>query len=230
MEDLYLWHGSSQIIEKPLYGAGSEFNDYGKGFYCTEHAGLAKEWACTEQKSGFANHYRLKGSDLRMLNLQDPEYTILHWLALLVTYRKFQPETAVAAQGIAYFREHFYVEVENFDLIRGYRADDSYFSFARAFVGNAISLRQLTKAMYLGELGKQVVVKSKKAFQQLIFLEYEDADRLIFYNRKRRRDEEARAAYKREAMNSDLDGLFMRDILREEIKEDDARLRPDILI
>lgn len=31
-------------------------------------------------------------------------------------------------------------------MIRGYRADDSYFSFATAFLNNTISLAQLEKA------------------------------------------------------------------------------------
>ncbi|MBR2627880.1 MAG: DUF3990 domain-containing protein, partial [Peptococcaceae bacterium] len=38
----------------------------------------------------------------------------------------------------------------------GYRADDSYFSFANAFLNNTLSLRQLEKAMMLGKHGEQV--------------------------------------------------------------------------
>ena len=42
----------------------------------------------------------------------------------------------------------------------GYRADDSYFSFASDFINGAISYRQLCNAMCLGKLGQQFVLKS----------------------------------------------------------------------
>ena len=54
---MILYHGSREIVEHPLYGMGSENNDYGQGFYCTESLELAKEWACPEIKDGFANPY-----------------------------------------------------------------------------------------------------------------------------------------------------------------------------
>jgi hypothetical protein len=36
-----LFHGSDHIIEKPVFGEGKSYNDYGRGFYCTEHVELA---------------------------------------------------------------------------------------------------------------------------------------------------------------------------------------------
>lgn len=51
---LTLYHGSSLIIERPQFGKGNPFNDYGLGFYCTETLELAKEWACSMEQDGFA--------------------------------------------------------------------------------------------------------------------------------------------------------------------------------
>ena len=65
----------------------------------------------------------------------------------------------------------FLPEYEDKDIIIGYRADDSYFAFANAFLNNTLSLAQLEKAMYLGKLGEQIVLKSKKAFHHLTFQE-----------------------------------------------------------
>ena len=64
MNKLIIYHGSSQIVQKPIFGAGKPYNDYGQGFYCTEHLELAKEWACNEERDGYANQYELdtKGS------------------------------------------------------------------------------------------------------------------------------------------------------------------------
>lgn len=227
MDSLILWHGSVKIIEKPLYGAGKNYNDYGPGFYCTEHEELAKEWACIEKKGGYANRYVINTSGLKILNLQDPSFTILHWLAVLSANRKFQPETAVAAQGLAYLQEYFQPDLNDYDLIRGYRADDSYFSFARAFVGNAISLEQLSRAMFLGKLGEQIVLHSREAFERIRFDGYEPADGSIYYLKRKQRDDAARAQYRQLAMQMDLEGIFMRDILREKLRPEDIVVRSE---
>ena len=92
---MVLYHGSSEIVGQPIFGQGKTYNDYGQGFYCTEHIELAKEWACTEGVDGYVNKYELNMDNLRVLNLSSGEYSILHWLALLVTYRKMRLSTPV---------------------------------------------------------------------------------------------------------------------------------------
>ena len=52
-------------------------------------------------------------------------------------------------------------------MIIGYRADDSYFSFANAFLNNTLSLEQLKEAMYLGKLGEQVITMFLCSMSQL---------------------------------------------------------------
>ena len=214
-----------EIIEKPIYGKGKAYNDYGKGFYCTENLELAKEWACTEGVDGYANQYEIETDNLRILNLSADEYTILHWLALLMTYRKLRLSTPVMKRGAEWLKEHFLVDIDDYDAIIGYRADDSYFSFARAFVNNEIPLGQLSHAMRLGKLGEQFVLKSPKAFESTKFVSYKSADNTVYYARRKVRDDEARAAFFAELEKEDIDGLYMRDIIREEVKADDPRLR-----
>ena len=225
MSKLILYHGSPEIIEKPVFGKGKINNDYGRGFYCTEHIDLAKEWACTEGKSGYANRYEIDTTGLSVLNLSSEDYTILNWLAILMYNRKGRLQTPIAKTGRNYLIENFLPDYKDYDMIVGYRADDSYFSFARSFVMNTISLKQLGNAMRLGKLGEQYVLKSKKAFEAILFVDYTIADNSIYYAKKKARDDEARAAYYKELGNDDLNGLFMRDIIREEIKPDDPRLR-----
>ncbi|MDY4592435.1 MAG: DUF3990 domain-containing protein [Eubacteriales bacterium] len=225
MGKLILYHGSSEIREHPELGKGKSYNDYGKGFYCTEHIELAKEWACSEGVDGYANRYEIETSGLSILNLSSPEYTILNWLALLMLHRKGRLSTSLAERGREYLIENFLPAFEDYDAIVGYRADDSYFSFARSFVLNEISLKQLGYAMRLGKLGEQFVLKSKKAFDAIKFIDYTVADNSIYYFKRKARDDEARAAYRKEIEKEDLDGIFMRDIIREAMKPDDSRLR-----
>ena len=225
MSEIILYHGSTQIIEEPLFGKGKSYNDYGLGFYCTEHIELAKEWSCTEGVDGFANKYKLDITGLNILNLSSEEYTILHWLALLMENRRFRVSTPVMRRGIQWLKTHFSVDISEYDLVIGYRADDSYFSFARAFVSNEISLSQLNYAMRLGKLGEQYVLKSAKAFNQIEFKSAELADNTIYYARRKTRDDEARNAFFAELEREDVNGIYMRDIIREEMKSDDIRLR-----
>jgi hypothetical protein len=225
MSNLILYHGSPDIIQKPIFGKGKAYNDYGRGFYCTEHIELAKEWACSENIDGYANKYEIDTSNLKILNLSAEGYTILNWLAILMYNRKARLSTPLAKRGKEYLVNNFLPEYKSYDAIIGYRADDSYFSFARSFVGNEISLKQLGYAMKLGKLGEQFVLKSQKAFDTIKFIEYEVADNTIYYAKRKARDDEARAAYLKELENEDLNGIFMRDIIREEMKPNDPRLR-----
>lgn len=225
MSKLILCHGSPEIIQKPVFGKGKSYNDYGQGFYCTEHLELAKEWACTENTDGYANIYEIDTDGLTILNLSSDEYTILHWLALLMEYRKFRISSPVMKRGAEWLKENFLIDLTPYDAVVGYRADDSYFSFARAFVNNEISLTQLSYAMRLGKLGEQFVLKSPTAFEKIQFVLYEMADNTEFYAKRKARDDEARAAFNAELEKDDLNGLYMRDIIREEVKPNDPRLR-----
>ena len=73
MSKLVIYHGSTNIIEKPIFGMGKEYNDYGQGFYCTENLELAKEWACGEEIDGYANKYEIETNGLKILNLSSSE-------------------------------------------------------------------------------------------------------------------------------------------------------------
>lgn len=225
MSKIILYHGSNERIEKPLFGKGKAHNDYGQGFYCTEHIELAKEWACNEGIDGFSNKYELELAGLKILNLSSEEYTILHWLTLLTENRRFRISTPIMRRGIQWLKEHFLINISEYDLIIGYRADDSYFSFARAFISNEISLSQLNYAMRLGKLGEQYVLKSEKAFERLSFISAELADNAIYYARRKMRDDEARNNFFNELEKEDVDGIYIRDIIKEEMTSDDVRLR-----
>ena len=225
MSKLIIYHGSPEIIQTPVFGKGKSYNDYGRGFYCTEHFELAKEWACTENTDGYANKYEIDTKGLAILNLSSDEYTILHWLALLMKYRKFRISTPVMKRGADWLKEYFLIDLTPYDAVIGYRADDSYFSFARAFINNEISLTQLAYSMRLGRLGEQFVLKSPMAFEKIKFVSYEFADNTEYYAKRKTRNEEAKTAFRAELERADLDGLFMRDIIREEVQPNDSRLR-----
>ena len=108
----------------------------------------------------------------------------------------------------------------------GYRADDSYFAFAQDFVNGTISYRQLVRAMYLGKLGQQFVLKSRTAFEQIRFLRAEVARRQEWYQRKATRDHLARREYFDVERNKRQRGdIYITQILDEEMGPNDSRLQ-----
>ena len=118
------------------------------------------------------------------------------------------------------------MDITEYDVIIGYRADDSYFSFAQDFVANVISLRQLDEAMHLGKLGEQIVLKSKKAFDRITFTDSIPAQKEEYFAKKMIRDKEARKAYRNSKRQSaDIHDIYMLDIMREGIINGDQRLQ-----
>lgn len=225
---MILYHGSPEIVEVPEYGKGSETNDYGRGFYCTQIPELAKEWACPTVKDGFSNKYELDISDLKVLYLNKDGYNILNWIAILLNNRTFPKRSPIARQASQYILNEFLPDTSGYDVIWGYRADDSYFSYAKDFLNNGISVSQLSQAMKLGELGEQIVLMSPKAFERIHFLGYEIADGSIYNPRRAERENRARRAYL-DTHGGDFsvskDDLFVRDIISEQVKNDDPCLR-----
>ena len=206
-----LYHGSEKIIEKSIYGQGEKYNDYGLGFYCTDSIDMAKEWGVKKGTDGYANCYELDCNGLDILNLNDDQYCILHWLAILLQNREFDIPSRPALEAKGYILDKFSIDYERYDSIIGYRT---------------ISFRQLNHAMYLGKLGQQFVLKSEKAFSQIKFCGYEIAVADEWYQKKMLRDKNARREYFDAERNRRQKGdIYIMQIIDEEMTSDDSRLR-----
>ena len=222
-KQLTIYHGSQIIIEVPIFGEGRKNNDFGLGFYCTESNDLAKEWAVSSLHDGFSNRYTLDTEYLNILNLNSPDYTILNWIAVLVEHRLFSIKAPVAKRAKQYLIDNFSINVNAYDLIIGYRADDSYFDYAEAFLNNTITVEQLSRAMRLGKLGEQIVIKSKFAFSKIKFKGFELAEKDTYYVLRKARDDAAGLNYS-SILEEETDGLYILDIMRGGITNDDPRI------
>ena len=223
---MIVYHGSDHIIEVPVYNGSKRANDYGYGFYTTEDLELAKEWSCSDGNDGFTNEYEVNLNGLNVFNLNDENYNILNWLAILVRYRTYWQRNSIAEDAKEYLQENFYVDLTPYDVIIGNRADDSYFSFAQDFITGVISLGKLSEAMRLGKLGEQIVFKSEKSFSHIKYINAYPAEAVEYYEKKMMRDREAQRAYRERKRTRDrINELFIIDIMRENIKNGDPRLR-----
>lgn len=221
-----IYHGSINKIQKPVFGQGKTYNDYGLGFYCTESYDMACEWSVGIDHDGQVNIYDLDLTSLKVLNLNDPKYCILHWLTFLIVNRKFDSKAPLAYEAKKYLIDNFLIKLDGIDIIIGYRADDKYFSYAQDFLNGTISIRQLKKAMQLGKLGEQIVLISKKSFNKLSYIDSRTVNRNDWYFKKENRINDANDEYFDAVRNKLLhDDLFIFDIIKEGISSNDERLR-----
>ena len=226
-KSITLYHGSDHIIPQPSLGKGKITNDYGQGFYCTAYYPLACEWAAkNDNTSSYVNEYQLDLTDLKVLDLSAPSYNTLHWITLLLENRSFPATSPLSLQAKEYLMEHFHLDVSKYDVIRGYRADDSYFSFAKDFINNTISVQHLAHAMKLGKLGIQYMLRTDKAFSHLQYVGTQEVDTITYHAKYLQRDLKARNDYNnsRTGMILHPDELYILDIIRGGVNDGDPRL------
>lgn len=222
---MLLYHGSDHVIKRPEFGAGKKHNDYGRGFYCTENIELAKEWAVPEDADGYVNKYSIDTSRLSILDINSEQYTMLHWLGILLKNRIFTLSTPLEREAKKYILDNFNISLDGIDIVKGYRADDSYFSYARDFISGVISYEQLSKALRLGMLGEQYCLVSQKVFTEIEYVGNEYVDSEEWYPRKMLRDMYARQGYRNMEKEEYRKGeLYITKIIDEEIKKDDLRI------
>ena len=197
--NITFFHGTKDSRMIPSFNYMNVNNDYGKGLYTTPDIELAKEWSYasyTKGNSGYVYTYSLNIKDLKILNFL--EYDSIYWLAELLTNRELNigDEHFALSDRLAIFLEKYKLYTLPYDIIVGYRADDSYFSYAEDFLNGTIYKHNLDNALKLGNLGVQIFIKSKEAFKKIKFINLEQVN--ISYRQKFiNRDRLARDEYRR---------------------------------
>lgn len=198
-----LYHGSPNKVVIPQYGCGDDKHDYGRGFYLTDDIELAKEWAVCrpDEKNGWVHKYELECDELKILDFK--EYDVLAWLAELMKHRDAADSKRyrmLAKKFIAKYGK----DTDEYDVIKGWRADASYFYIAKEFVRDNIDIDILEELLLLGGLGTQYCVKSERAYSRLheITGELLSVEYAEFNDRYNKLDVEARKNM-RDLVNSD---------------------------
>ena len=151
IKKILVYHGSDHIIQTPVYLGGRDDNDYGNGFYTTEYEDCAKSWAVLngDPSHSIVNKYELALDGLNVLNLAD--FGVLAWIAEVVSNRGTSQEaTEILGKRLV---EMYKVDTSLYDIIKGYRADDSYTQVIEAFLLNQINIVEVERLFYKGSLG-----------------------------------------------------------------------------
>lgn len=208
MGKIILYHGSPNIEVRPQFGLGEDKHDYGRGFYLTESLNLAKEWAVCRpnEKNGWVHKFELDTEGLQIFDFQGKD--VLCWLSELMKHREASDTRRYRVLSKK-FIEKYSVDVDDYDVIRGWRANASYFFIAKEFVRDNIDIDILEELLDLGGLGIQYCIKSEKAFAKLkivpdsiIPVDYKE-----FNTRYNERDSKARKAM-RDLVDSDSNKVW----------------------
>ena len=166
MGKIILYHGSPNKVVVPQFGFGEGKHDYGKGFYLIENIELAKEWAVCrpDETNGWVHKYELETDDLKILDFQ--EHDILSWLAELMKHRDASDSRRYKVLSKKFIDEYG-IDTSEYDVIKGWRANASYFYIAKEFVRDNIDIEILEELLSLGGLGIQYCIKSELAYSKL---------------------------------------------------------------
>jgi hypothetical protein len=86
-------------------------------------------------------------------------------------------------------------DLDSYDVIIGYRADDAYYAYLRDFIQNTISVETIIDAMKYGDLGVQYFLKTNKAIANLSFVQIIPVNAKHFYAKKNSRTSQAKDKY-----------------------------------
>ena len=172
MANIILYHGTPDKEIAPIYGGGNDKHDYGRGFYLTENLELAKEWAVCRpnEENGWVHKFELDCSELKILDFE--EKNILSWLAELMKHRDAADSRRYRMLA-AKFIGKYGIDTSGYDVIKGWRANASYFYIAKEFVRDNIDLDILEELLSLGGLGIQYCIKTERAYPKLVELKDE---------------------------------------------------------
>ena len=170
MGKIILYHGSPNKVVVPQFGFGEDKHDYGKGFYLTDNIELAKEWAVCrpDETNGWVHKYELETDDLKILDFQ--KHNILSWLAELMKHRDASDSRRYKVLSKKFIAEYG-IDTREYDVIKGWRANASYFYIAKEFVRDNIDIEILEELLSLGGLGIQYCIKSELAYSKLTEVE-----------------------------------------------------------
>ena len=175
-----IYHGCKTIIKKPIVKGSNSLNDYGPSFYLTTDLFAAKSWACRNDSLGVVNKYRIESrsfNNLKILDLTDKSiYSVLNWLAILMHFRELDSSFKRNNKLVLEWLSKYYMDVDQYDVVIGYRADDSYFRFPIRFISNDLAFEDLENVFISGHLGIQYAFMSKRAISLLKFVEAVDCE------------------------------------------------------
>lgn len=147
-----LYHGSNAVVEQPLHDKGRVDTDFGVGFYTSSELSMVEKWACRKQPA-IINEYRINTDELKIYKFNSDR----EWLDFVIGNRQMRT-----------MQDSNYAE---YDVLIGPTADDKLFSTIEQYENGYITAETACKVLDCMKVGEQVVLKTQKAINSLIFVQ-----------------------------------------------------------
>ena len=219
-----LYHGSSKIIKNPSLETGVTAKDFGVGFYVSENLEVSKEWACKLGQDGFVSAYSLETDGLNLMKLNSKAYNLMNWLAICCENRVLWTKNSLGEEAKRFIQTEYAVDTSEVDIIIGYRGDDSYSSCTRAFLNGEVSFQRYKSIMQQGKAGEQLVLKSQKALDALMYLGNDYVAAREAYQKKVNRDLSLLEKFQEFKPKKGQEEFYITDIMKGRVKNDDLCL------
>ncbi len=148
-----LFHAGYDVIKEPDVHHGRKNADFGQGFYTTDNKEFAMRWAREQKgKEVIVNHYELDESTLLVKELKRDK----EWFEYIFSNRRVKPDIYA-----------------DYDVIIGPIANDTIYETFGIITSGFLSDDEAMKLLMVGPCSYQIVLKSKKAADNLKFISSE---------------------------------------------------------
>lgn len=154
---MILYHGSTEIVEKPRIITSDKFLDFGYGFYTTTSKEQALRWAEIKKK-------RIK-SENSFLNIYEIDNTIFS--NSLLSILKFNTPSSEWLEFVIGNRRGSIRH--NYDVVRGPVANDTLYRIITIYESGILTFEETIKRLKAHELFDQLSFHSEKALENLVF-------------------------------------------------------------
>ena len=156
---MILYHGSTEIVEKPKIIQGDKFLDFGYGFYTTTSKEQALRWAEIKKKringkKSYLNIYEIEDTVFSnqlfsILNFDNPSR---EWLEFVIRNRRGSI-------------------IHNYDVVWGPVANDTLYRIITIYESGILTFEETINRLKVHELFDQLSFHSEKVLENLVFTE-----------------------------------------------------------
>lgn len=154
-----LYHGSTEIVEKPRIITSDKFLDFGCGFYTTTSEEQALRWAEIKKKrirgeNAYLNIYEIdeclfSHHSFSVLSFDSPNR---EWLEFVIANRR----------GTAFHK---------YDIVKGAVADDTLYRTITIYESGVLTFEETINRLKVHKLFDQLSFRTEKALEKLNFVE-----------------------------------------------------------
>jgi hypothetical protein len=150
---MIVYHGTTEIIEKPDVVHSKKYLDFGRGFYLTTFENQARKWAVRkgmrQEKPAIVNVYEMS-EDWTNLNVLLFEQENEQWLEFVCACRRGEPLN------------------KKYDIVIGSVADDDVFKTVDMYFRGLWDKKKVLEELRYYKMNNQICIVNQETLEQVV--------------------------------------------------------------